>query len=151
MHPGIRSSGPRDFHFVIEEPAQRQLKVTLNGTKVRLDLPVVEVCTVVCESQLEVPHSIGYSMCLGVRAMPGVTATIITFNEEARLAEAIASLSCCDEVIVVDAGSTDRTRDVARALGARVIEHAWQGYSKQKNFAADQAASDWILSIDADE
>jgi glycosyltransferase involved in cell wall biosynthesis len=83
--------------------------------------------------------------------MPGITATIITFNEEARIAEAIASLSCCDEVIVVDSGSSDRTRDIARARGARVIEHTWQGYSKQKNFAAEHAAHDWILSIDADE
>jgi len=83
--------------------------------------------------------------------MPGITATIITFNEEGRIAEAIASLSCCDEVIVVDSESTDRTRDIARDMGARVIERAWPGYSNQKNFAAEQAANDWILSVDADE
>lgn len=83
--------------------------------------------------------------------MPGISATIITFNEETHIAEAIASLSCCDEVIVVDSGSTDRTRDLACALGARVIEHMWQGYSGQKNFAAEQAVNDWILSVDADE
>jgi glycosyltransferase involved in cell wall biosynthesis len=87
----------------------------------------------------------------GVRAMPGITGTIITFNEESRIAEAIASLSCCDEVIVVDSGSTDRTRDLARARGARVIEHPWEGFAKQKNFAAGHARHDWILSIDADE
>jgi len=90
-------------------------------------------------------------MWLGVAAMPGITATIITFNEEARIGEAIASLSCCDEVIVVDSESTDRTREVAAARGARVIGQVWQGYSKQKNFAARQAGHDWILSIDADE
>jgi glycosyltransferase involved in cell wall biosynthesis len=83
--------------------------------------------------------------------MPGITATIITFNEEARIAEAIASLSCCEEVIVVDCGSTDRTMDIASALGARVIEHRWQGYAGQKNFAAEQASNEWILNIDADE
>jgi glycosyltransferase involved in cell wall biosynthesis len=93
----------------------------------------------------------GYSMCLGVWAMPGVTATIIAFNEEARIAEAIASLSCCDEVIVVDSGSTDGTKDIADRLGARVIERAWQGYADQKNFAAGQASNDWVLNIDADE
>lgn len=93
----------------------------------------------------------GYSMCLGVRAMPGITGTIIAFNEEDRIAAAIASLSCCDEVIVVDSESTDRTREVAAALGACVFTRAWNGYSWQKNFAADQAAHDWILSIDADE
>jgi glycosyltransferase involved in cell wall biosynthesis len=83
--------------------------------------------------------------------MPGLTGTIITFNEEAHIAEAIASLSGCDEVLVVDSGSTDRTRDIARALGARVIEREWPGYSKQKNFAAEQALNNWIFSIDADE
>ncbi|PYS31020.1 MAG: glycosyltransferase family 2 protein [Acidobacteria bacterium] len=80
-----------------------------------------------------------------------ITATIITFNEEDRIGEAIASLSCCDEIVVVDSGSTDRTREIAEARGARVIQRAWQGYSKQKNFAAEQARHDWILSIDADE
>ena len=90
-------------------------------------------------------------MCLGGWAMPAITATIITFNEEDRIAEAIASLACCDEVIVVDSGSTDRTREIARVRGARDIERAWDGYSKQKNFAAGQARNDWILSIDADE
>jgi glycosyltransferase involved in cell wall biosynthesis len=90
-------------------------------------------------------------MCLGIWAMPAITATIITFNEQDRIAEAIRSLSCCDEIIVVDSGSTDRTREIARAAGARVIEHPWEGYSKQKNFAAEQARNDWILSIDADE
>src|SRR5690348_11789243 len=80
-----------------------------------------------------------------------VTATIITYNEEDRIVECLASLSCCDEVIVVDCGSADKTRDLAAAQGARVIEHAWEGYSRQKNFAAAEARNDWILSIDADE
>jgi glycosyltransferase involved in cell wall biosynthesis len=83
--------------------------------------------------------------------MPRISGTIITLNEEDRIAEAIASLACCDEVIVVDAGSTDRTCEIARQRGARVFNHAWEGYSKQKNFAAEQAANDWILSLDADE
>ncbi len=83
--------------------------------------------------------------------MPAITGTIITSNEEDRIAGAIASLSCCDEVIVVDSGSNDRTREIAAACGARVIERPWPGYSRQKNFAGQEAGNDWILSIDADE
>jgi glycosyltransferase involved in cell wall biosynthesis len=83
--------------------------------------------------------------------MSPITGTIITFNEEDRIAEAIASLACCDEVIVVDSGSTDRTCEIALARGARVISRTWEGYSKQKNFAAWSASNDWILSLDADE
>src|SRR5687768_5013489 len=90
-------------------------------------------------------------MWLGERAMPGITATIITLNEQDRIAEAIASLACCDEVLVVDSGSTDRTCQIASARGAQVIQHSWESYSRQKNFAAEHASHDWILSIDADE
>jgi len=83
--------------------------------------------------------------------MPQISATIITLNEEERIAETIASLACCDEVIVVDSGSSDRTREIARQRGARVFTRSWEGYSRQKNFAAELAQHDWILSIDADE
>jgi glycosyltransferase involved in cell wall biosynthesis len=59
-----------------------------------------------------------------------ITGTIITRNEEGRIAAAIASLSCCDEVVVVDSGSTDRTREIAEQCGARVFVREWDGYSK---------------------
>ncbi|MGA2273201.1 MAG: glycosyltransferase family 2 protein [Bryobacteraceae bacterium] len=80
-----------------------------------------------------------------------ITATIITFNEERNIARAIESLRCCDEILIVDSGSTDRTTELAENLGARVIEANWRGYAGQKNWAADQASHDWILSLDADE
>ncbi len=80
-----------------------------------------------------------------------ISATIITFNEQKSIARAIESLRCCDEVVVVDSGSTDRTAEIAHRLGARVIEHPWEGFAKQKNVAAEAASHDWILSIDADE
>jgi glycosyltransferase involved in cell wall biosynthesis len=80
-----------------------------------------------------------------------ITATIITRNEERRIAEAVSSLSCCDEVLVVDSGSTDRTCEIAERCGARVLVREWDGYSNQKNFAANHARHDWILSLDADE
>ena len=83
--------------------------------------------------------------------MTKITATIVTLNEEKNIARAIESLRCCEEIIVVDSGSTDRTKTLATQRGARVIPHAWPGYAAQKNWASEQAANDWILSIDADE
>src|SRR5438105_1940371 len=83
--------------------------------------------------------------------MTAISGTIITFNEEDRIAQAIASLSCCNEIVVVDSGSTDRTREIAAKHGARVLVHAWGGYSRQKNYASLHASHDWILSLDADE
>ncbi len=80
-----------------------------------------------------------------------ISATIITENEERNLPRAIESLRCCDEIVVVDCGSTDRTVEIARHLGARVLEAEWRGYAAQKNYAAEQARYDWIFSLDADE
>lgn len=80
-----------------------------------------------------------------------ISATIITHNEERNLQRAMESLRCADEILVVDSGSTDRTVEIAEKLGARVIDSPWPGYAKQKNFAAEQANNDWILSLDADE
>jgi glycosyltransferase involved in cell wall biosynthesis len=80
-----------------------------------------------------------------------ISATIVTFNEERNIARAIESLGCADEVVVVDSGSTDRTREIAVMCGARVVEEPWRGFAGQKNYAAECAANDWILSIDADE
>ena len=80
-----------------------------------------------------------------------ISATIITFNEERNIARAMESLRCCDEIIVVDSHSTDRTAEIAARLGVRVIESPWPGYAQQKNLAAEHAANDWILSIERDE
>jgi glycosyltransferase involved in cell wall biosynthesis len=80
-----------------------------------------------------------------------ISATIITLNEEDNIARAIESLRCCDEVVVVDSGSQDRTMEIAAKLGARIVESPWRGYAGQKNFAAEKACYDWILSIDGDE
>lgn len=80
-----------------------------------------------------------------------ISATIITLNEERNIARAIESLRCCDEIVILDSGSTDRTVELAEKLGARVVEAGWRGYAGQKNAAAMQASHDWILSLDADE
>jgi glycosyltransferase involved in cell wall biosynthesis len=80
-----------------------------------------------------------------------ITATIITLNEERNITRAIESLRCCDEIVMVDSGSSDRTLELAENLGARIVESPWYGYAKQKNVAAERASNDWILSLDADE
>jgi glycosyltransferase involved in cell wall biosynthesis len=80
-----------------------------------------------------------------------ISATIITFNEERNVARVIESLRCCDEILVLDSGSNDRTVEIANKLGARVVEASWHGYAAQKNIAAQLASHDWILALDADE
>jgi len=80
-----------------------------------------------------------------------LSVTIITLNEAAHIAAAIRSVSWADEIIVVDSGSTDDTVTIARNAGARVETRGWTGWVDQKNFAADLATHDWILSLDADE
>jgi glycosyltransferase involved in cell wall biosynthesis len=80
-----------------------------------------------------------------------VCACIIARDEEQRLPAALDSVAFCDEIVVVDSGSRDRTMEVARRAGARVIEHPWRGFGAQRNVAIDAAAGDWILEIDADE
>lgn len=80
-----------------------------------------------------------------------ISAVIIAKNEEKSIAAAIQSVTWADELIVVDSESTDRTREIAESLGAKVIVREWLGFSAQKQFAVDQAANDWIFSLDADE
>jgi glycosyltransferase involved in cell wall biosynthesis len=80
-----------------------------------------------------------------------ISATIITYNEERNVARVIESLRCCDEILVLDSGSNDRTVEIATKLGARVEEASWHGYAAQKNIAAELASHDWILALDADE
>jgi glycosyltransferase involved in cell wall biosynthesis len=80
-----------------------------------------------------------------------ISAAIITFNEERNIARVIESLRCCDDIVVVDSGSTDRTVELATKLGARVIESGWRGFAGQKNYTSECCENDWVLSLDADE
>ena len=83
-----------------------------------------------------------------------VTAVILTFNEEQHLARCIASVQAvATNVVVVDCSSTDATLDIARAHGARVLQHAWVNHAAQFNWALTQLGADteWVLRIDADE
>lgn len=81
----------------------------------------------------------------------GISVIVITRNEEANLPECLTSVTWADEVIVVDSGSTDRTREIAGAHGAKVVPHEFQGFGPQKEYALSLASTPWVLSLDADE
>lgn len=92
----------------------------------------------------------------GVRSgfAPGVTAVILTFEEEIHIARAIASAQAfAREVLVVDSFSRDRTVEIARSMGARVVQNPWVNYARQFRFALEECgiATDWVLRLDADE
>ncbi len=81
-----------------------------------------------------------------------ISAVLITLDEEERLPAALDSVAFCDEVLVVDAGSRDRTRELAEARGARVLLNSpWPGWVPQRRLAAEAARHDWVLALDADE
>jgi glycosyltransferase involved in cell wall biosynthesis len=84
--------------------------------------------------------------------MPRLSVAIIAFNEERNLAACLRSVAFADEIVVVDNGSSDRTRAIAAECGARVLEAPdWPGFGPQKNRAIDACTGDWILALDADE
>ncbi len=82
---------------------------------------------------------------------PKVSATIICKDEAHNIEDCLKSVAWCDEIVVVDSGSTDGTVDLARKFTPKVLFNAWPGYVAQKNFALDQATGDWVISLDADE
>jgi glycosyltransferase involved in cell wall biosynthesis len=82
---------------------------------------------------------------------PKFSASIICKNEEHNIEECLRSVSWCDEIVVVDSGSTDRTVELARKHTPNVVFHEWPGYVAQKNFALERASGDWVICIDADE
>lgn len=84
--------------------------------------------------------------------MQKLSVIIITKNEEKNIERAINSVKeIADEVLVIDSGSTDRTVEIAKQLGAKTIFNEWRGFANQKNFGIYQASNDWVLVVDADE
>ncbi|MCB9876268.1 MAG: glycosyltransferase family 2 protein [Planctomycetes bacterium] len=85
-------------------------------------------------------------------ARAAISGCVICYQEADRIADCVRSLSFCDEVVVVDSGSTDGTRELAAQLGARVVVNVpFPGHKEQKQFAVDQASHDWVFCLDADE
>ncbi|OIN60503.1 glycosyltransferase family 2 protein [Arsenicibacter rosenii] len=80
-----------------------------------------------------------------------ISAVMITYNSERVLKEVLAALSWCDEIVVVDSGSTDRTIAIAESFGCRVMHRDFDGFGTQKGFAVRQAHNDWVFVVDCDE
>ena len=80
-----------------------------------------------------------------------VSAVLITKNAEAVLEECLRSVSWCNEIVVVDSGSTDKTVAICKEYNCRIIHQDFLGFGAQKNFSVLQAKNDWVLHIDADE
>lgn len=81
-----------------------------------------------------------------------VSGVVIAFNEADRIARCVESLArVCQDVVVMDSGSTDDTARIAEGLGARVVQQTWLGFSAQKNAVIAQARFPWVLLLDSDE
>jgi glycosyltransferase involved in cell wall biosynthesis len=86
-----------------------------------------------------------------MNSRPEISAIVVCFNEEDNIRECLESLKWCDEIVVVDSFSTDRTVEICRAYTDRVLQRAWAGYRDQKAFAHAQATKEWVFLVDADE
>jgi len=86
-----------------------------------------------------------------VRARPEISAIVVCFNEEENIRACLESLGWCDEIVVVDSFSTDRTVEICRQYTNRVLQRPWAGYRDQKAFAHSQATKEWVFLVDADE
>jgi len=82
---------------------------------------------------------------------PPISCCIICFNEEVNIRRCLESVKWCDEIVIVDSFSTDRTVDICREYTSRIVQRAWPGYVEQKRFALSQATHEWVLNVDADE
>jgi glycosyltransferase involved in cell wall biosynthesis len=87
----------------------------------------------------------------GSALAPSLSAVVVAHNEEAQLAACLERLRFADEVVVVLDRSTDRSAEIARGFGARIIEGGWELEGPRRNAGLDQCRSDWIIEIDADE
>lgn len=81
-----------------------------------------------------------------------VSGLIITFNEEKNIREVLECFDFCDEIVIVDSFSTDKTLEIAQTFPkVRIIQNTFGDFTKQRNFALDHAKNDWVLFLDGDE
>lgn len=88
---------------------------------------------------------------LSSASKPSVSAIVVCYNEEDNIGRCLNSLRWCEEIVVVDSFSTDRTVEICRQFTNIIIQREWAGYRDQKAFAHSKATKDWVLMIDSDE
>jgi glycosyltransferase involved in cell wall biosynthesis len=81
----------------------------------------------------------------------GVSAFVVCCNEERRIRHCLDSVAWCDEIVIVDSGSTDKTVEICKEYTDRIFQRPWPGFVEQKRFALEQCRSEWVLNLDADE
>jgi len=81
----------------------------------------------------------------------GISCFIVCCNEEAHIKRCLESICWCDEIILIDSGSTDRTLDIAKGYTSKIVTRPWQGYVLQKQAGLNLCTHEWVLNIDADE
>jgi glycosyltransferase involved in cell wall biosynthesis len=84
-------------------------------------------------------------------SLPRISAFVVCCNEERNIRRCLESIAWCDEIVVIDSGSTDRTLEICREFNTRIYERPWPGFVAQKQFGLEQCRGEWILNLDADE
>jgi len=87
----------------------------------------------------------------GSKRRATISAFIVCMNEERQIERCLKSVSWCDEIVIIDSGSTDRTLEIARKFTPHIFHRTWSGYVEQKAFGLEKCSSEWILNLDADE
>ena len=82
---------------------------------------------------------------------PKISAFVVCFNEERNIRRCLSALTWCDEIVVIDSGSMDRTLEICKDFTDKVIFHPWEGFVRQKAFGLSQCTGDWVINVDADE
>lgn len=114
---------------------QKQRRQQARNLQIVENLPIISVSPVLVGGATRVP----------------ISCFIICFNEEANIRRCLDSVKWCDEIVIVDSFSTDRTVDICREYTNRIIQRPWPGYVEQKRFALAQTTHEWVLNVDADE
>lgn len=122
------------------------------GLLAAIDILLAPTITAAPSIARRMPAVTSYPTDRNDRSAPPISAAIICLNEEHNISCCLDALSWCDEIVVVDSGSTDRTLQIVeRFNGTKVLYRRFDTYIAQKNFALDHCQHDWVLSVDADE